>query len=81
MADRLVSPLVFHGVKLPDLMKKRPTVAISASGTNFRTVVQSWKTPVFRTPERFTAAGIHRPTSAITIPPKVLPPLLTNFST
>jgi hypothetical protein len=44
-------------------------------------VVQSWKTPVFRTPERFTAAGIHKPTKAITIPPKVLPSMFTNFST
>ena len=81
IADTLVSPLVFQGVKFPASMKKRPAVAISARGMNFRTVVHSWNTPMLRTPERLTAAGIHRPTRAITIDPKVLPPLFTNFST
>ena len=76
-----MSPLVFQGVKLPALMKRRPTVAISANGTNFSTVVHSWKTPMLRTPLRFTAAGIHRPTRAIAMEPRVLPPLLRNSCT
>ena len=58
------SPLTFHGVKLADLMKNRPTTEIKASGVNLRTVVLSWTKPMFLTPDRFTAAGIHRPASA-----------------
>jgi hypothetical protein len=72
---------VFHGVKLPDLTKSRPAVAIRARGMNFSTVVQTWKTPMFRTPVRLTAAGIHRPTSAIRIDQPTDPPLLTKCST
>ena len=81
IADRLLSPLVFQGVKLPTLMNSSPTVAIRASGMNLSTVLQSWKTPMLRTPVRLTIAGIHSPTSAIAIEPIVLPPLLRNSCT
>ena len=37
MADMLVSPLVFHGVKLAGTMKNGPTMARNSNGTNFST--------------------------------------------
>ena len=81
MADRLLSPLVFHGVKLAVEMKKSPSVDMSASGMNFSTVVQTWRTPMFRTPVRLTAAGIQRPERAIRMDQPTAPPWLTKVST
>ena len=44
-------------------MKNRPTVAMNASTTNFTIVVTTWTVPMFFTPDRLIAAGIHSPTS------------------
>ena len=76
-----MSPLVFHGVKLALLTKNSPTVDMRASGTNLKIVVHSWKAPMFRTPVRLIAAGIHRPVRAIRIDQPLVPPSLTKFST
>ena len=81
IAERLESPLVFHGVKFTPRTKKRPTVAMSRSGMNLSTVVTTWKLPTLRRPVMFTAAGIHNALSAIRIVQIFDPPWLTNFST
>src|SRR3954447_6024467 len=80
-AELVVSPLVFHGVKLALEMKNRPTVAMKISGTNLNTVVTTWKALRLRTPVRLTAAGIQRPARTMRIDQVVLPPLLTKCST
>ena len=36
---------------------------MNARATNLRTVVMTWTEPMFFTPDRLIAAGIHRPTS------------------
>ena len=81
IADTVESPLTFHGVKLPELIASRPTVDMMTSGTNLMTDVHSCTAPMFFTPVRLIAAGIHSPTSAMTIDHTVAWPLLTNFST
>lgn len=58
-----------------------PTVAMKTSGMNFSTVVITWKAPMFRTPVRLIAAGIHSPTSAMSTDIAVRWPVLTNTST
>ena len=47
-------------------MKNSPTVDMKTSGTNLRIDVQSWTDPMFFTPLRLIAAGIHRPIRATT---------------
>src|SRR6185312_136782 len=81
MALTLLSPLMFQGVKLPELMKNSPTVDMNTSGMNFRIDVQVWTAPMFLTPLRLIAAGTQRPTSAISMETYLLPPLLRNSST
>ncbi len=51
------SPAGANGVKLPASMKNRPTTPITASGTNFRTVVSSCRMPLSRTPRMLTAVS------------------------
>ena len=63
IAAIVLSPLMFHGVKLALWMKNRPTVDMNAKAANFTTVVITWTDPMFFTPERLIAAGIHNPTS------------------
>ena len=63
----MLSPLTFQGVKLPELMKNNPTVDMMTSGMYLMMLVHSWTVPMFLTPLRLTAAGIHSPTSAIAI--------------
>src|SRR5262249_12658722 len=58
-----LSPLTFQGVKLALEMKNRPTVDMNASTANLMTVVTTCTEPMFFTPDRFTAAGSHSPTS------------------
>src|SRR3954453_15232461 len=77
----LLSPLMFQGVKLPELMKNSPTVDMNTSGMNLRIEVQVWTVPMFLTPLRLIAAGIQRPTRAMRTETNLLPPLLTNSST
>ena len=60
IADSL---LTFHGVKLADLMENRPTTEMNASAANLMMVVMTWTEPMFLTPDRLTAAGIHSPAS------------------
>src|SRR5207342_1995204 len=74
-AELLVSPLVFHGVKLAVEMKTSPTVAMKISGTNLKTVVMTWKALRLRTPVRLTAAGIQSPARTMRMDHVVLPPL------
>src|SRR6478735_8486454 len=81
MADRLLSPLTFQGVKLPDETKNRPTVDMRANGMNFSTVVHTWTAPMLRTPVRLIRAGIHRPTRAIAIDQPTTLPLFRKCST
>src|SRR3954467_8534035 len=81
IALMLLSPLMFQGVKLPELMKNSPTVDMNTSGMNLRIEVQVWTVPMFLTPLRLIAAGTHRPTSAISIERYLFPPLLRNSST
>src|SRR3954471_11945373 len=81
MAARLLSPLMFQGVKLPELMKNSPTVDMNTSGMNLRIDVQVWTAPMFLTPLRLIAAGTQRPISAMRIERYLFPPLLTNSST
>src|SRR3954447_16215894 len=81
MAERLLPPLTFQGVKLPELMKNSPTVDMNTSGMNLRIDVQVWAAPMFLTPLRLIAAGTHSPTRAISIETYLFPPLLRNSST
>ena len=81
IAATLLSPLMFHGWKLPVLMKNSPTVDMNTSGTNFRIDVHTWTVPMFLTPDRLIAAGIHRPTSARRIEISLTFSSLTNSST
>ena len=81
MAERLLSPLTFHGTKLAVLMKNSPTVAMRASGMNFVTVVQTWTEPIVRTPVRLIAAGTQSPMSAIAIDQRTWPLRLRKCST
>ena len=52
-----------------------------ASGMNFRTVVHTWKAPMFRTPVRLIIAGIQRPTRAMAIDQPMTLPLFRKCST
>ena len=81
MADTVLSPLMFHGWKLPVLMNNNPTVDMNTSGTNFNTDVHTCTAPMFFTPVRLIAAGIHRPTSASRIEINFTLSSLTNSST
>jgi hypothetical protein len=62
-------------------MNSSPTVAMNSSGTNFSTVVTIWVTAMLRTPDRLTAAGIHKPSRAMTIDQALAWPVFQNTST
>src|SRR4051794_33867275 len=62
-------------------MKNSPTVDMNTRGTNFRIDVHSCTEPMFLTPLRLIAAGIHSPTRASTIDQSLASPLLTKTST
>src|SRR5215831_11431173 len=74
-------PLMFHGVKLPLLMKNRPTIDTNRSAANLRIVVINWTEPMFFTPDRLMTAGIHRPISTSRTVISLFWPLLMNTST
>src|SRR5262249_1351324 len=73
--------LTFQGVKLPVLMKNKPTVDMNTSGMNLRIEVHNWTDPMFFTPDRLIAAGIHSPTRASRTEIHLLWSLFTNSST
>src|SRR5215510_9329366 len=81
MALIALSLLTFQGVKLALLMKNRPTVDMNASTRNLMTVVTTWTDPMFFTPDRLIAAGIHRPTRTSRTEIHLLWPLLMKCST
>src|SRR5262249_34971314 len=74
-------PLVFQGVKLPVVMKNRPTVDMNTSGMNLRIEVHNWTDPMFFTPLRLIAAGIHNPIRARMTENHLLWSLLMNSAT
>ena len=78
IADSL---LTFHGVKLADLMENRPTTEMNASAANLMMVVMTWTEPMFLTPDRLTAAGIHSPASTSSTVIHLVWPLLMKCST
>ena len=58
-------PEALNGPKFALRTKNQPTTPTNSSGTNFSTTVMFWNQAICRTPARFTAAGTHRPTSAM----------------
>src|SRR5271165_287992 len=58
-------PEALNGPKLALRTKNQPTTPTNSSGRNFSTTVTFWNQAICRTPARFTAAGTHRPTSAM----------------
>ena len=62
-------------------MKNRPTVDMNASAANLTTVVTTWTEPMFLTPDRLIAAGIHSPTSTSRTENSLLWPVLMKCST
>src|SRR6516162_8697409 len=62
-------------------MKNRPTVEMNASATNFTTLVTAWTEPMFFTPDRLIATGIHSPTSTSSTEKDLLCPVLMKCST
>src|SRR5215468_908784 len=81
IAATVLSLLTFQGVKLALLMKNRPTVDTNASAANLITVVTAWTEPMFLTPDRLIAAGIHSPISTSSTENSLLWPLLMKCST
>jgi len=81
IASAVLWPLTFQGVKCAVLMKNSPTIDTNARAANFRIVVMTWIAPMFCTPERLIAAGIHSPISTSTMEKSVLWPLLMKCST
>ena len=65
IAEYKLPPEALNGPKLPALMKNQPTTPIKASGRNFSTTVTFCSQATCRSPARLTAAGTHRPSSAI----------------
>ena len=59
-------PEALNSPKFARLMKNSPIATRTAAGTNFSTVVTTWKAAMLRSPARLTTAGSHSPTSAIT---------------
>src|SRR3954471_5388530 len=74
-------PPALNSPKLADLMNSSPTVAMNSSGTNFSTVVTICTTDRLRIPARLTAAGTHRPASAIRIDQPLACDVFPNTST
>jgi hypothetical protein len=62
-------------------MKNRPTVDMNASTTNLMIVVTTWTEPMFLTPDRLIAAGIHSPISTSSTETHLLWPVLMKCST
>src|SRR3954453_7447210 len=54
---------------------------MNASATNFTMVVPTWTEPMFLTPDRLIAAGIHSPTSTSSTVIHLVWPLLMKCST
>ena len=54
---------------------------MNASTTNFTIVVTTWTVPMFFTPDRLIAAGIHSPTSTSSTEKTGLWPVLMKCST
>ncbi len=54
---------------------------MNASAANFTTVVPTWADPMFLTPDRLIAAGIHSPTSTSNTVSSFLWPVLMKCST
>ena len=51
--------------KLTDLTKNQPTTPTNSRGRNLRTTVMFWNQAIWRTPTRFTMAGIQSPSRAM----------------
>src|SRR5215831_3670696 len=62
-------------------MKNRPTVDMNASAANLITVVTAWTEPMFLTPDRLIATGIHSPISTSTTVIHLVWPVLMKCST
>src|SRR5580698_9322236 len=62
-------------------MKNRPTVEMNASAANLMIVVTTWTEPMFLTPDRLIAAGIHSPASTSSTVIHLVWPLLMKCST
>src|SRR5271166_5046142 len=58
-------PEALKGPKLALETKNQPTTPTNSSGRNFSTTVMFWNQAIWRMPARFTAAGTHRPSSAM----------------
>jgi len=58
-------PEALNGPKFALRTKNQPTTPTNSSGRNFSTTVTFWNQAICRTPARFTAAGTHRPSSAM----------------
>ncbi len=54
---------------------------MNASAANFTTAVPTWTDPMFFTPDRLIAAGIHSPTSTSSTENHLLWPVLMKCST
>src|SRR5689334_9795830 len=81
MAEMVLSPLTFHGLKLARSMKNSPTTDMNTRTANLITVVTTWTVPMFLTPDKLMSAGIHKPTRTSSTEPKRLWPVFTNSST
>ena len=58
-------PEALNGPKFALRTKNQPTTPTNSSGRNFSTTVTFWNQAICRTPARFSAAGTHRPSSAM----------------
>jgi len=65
IAEYRLPPEALNAPKLALVTKNQPTTATNSSGRYFSTTVRFCSQAVCRSPARFTAAGIHSPTSAI----------------
>src|ERR1700722_14713781 len=81
IAFSALPPLTFQGVKLAFEMKNRPTGGMDAAAANLSIVVIAWTEPMFLTPDRLIAAGIHSPTSTSSTEYSLFWPLLIKCST
>ena len=62
-------------------MENRPTTEMNASAANLMMVVMTWTEPMFLTPDRLTAAGIHSPASTSSTVIHLVWPVLMKCST
>ena len=58
-------PDALKGPKFAERTKNQPTMPTTASGRNFKTTDTFWNSAIRRIPARLTAAGIHRPHTAM----------------